>query len=65
MLEDHYSSLRHTEGALSLDQLGYCDWAVGHSRIPDVLLDRAPPLWTEIMKVSPAVLEEFVWHLAD
>lgn len=63
MLEDHYSTVRHTEGALTLEQLGYCDWSVGVSRIPPGL-PNVPPMWTEIMSVSSQAIEEFVRRLA-
>lgn len=58
MLEAHYSTVRHTEAALTLDQFGYCDWSVGASRIPDGLVN-APPMWQMIMCVSPDAVEEF------
>jgi hypothetical protein len=58
MLEDHYSTARHSEGALSLEQLGCCDWVVGSSRIPEDILD-APTMWKTIMEVSTVAMEEF------
>jgi hypothetical protein len=63
MLEDHYSTVRHTEGALTLDQLGYCDWGVGTSRIPEGITN-APPIWKMIMDVKAEAIEEFAWNLA-
>ena len=58
MLEDHYSTVRHSEGALTIDQLGYCDWVVGSSRIPDGMID-APTMWKIIMDVTASAMEEF------
>jgi len=58
MLEDHYSTVRHSEGALTLEQLGYCDWAVGSSRLPDGMSD-APNVWKMIMDVTSTAMEEF------
>jgi hypothetical protein len=63
MLEDHYSTVRHMEGALTLDQLGYCDWGVGASRIPEGITN-APPIWKIIMDVKAEAIEEFAWNLA-
>ncbi len=63
MLEDHYSAVCHTEGALAFDQLGYCDLSVGTSRIPNDM-PAAPPIWKKIMEVSPEAVEEFAWNLA-
>jgi hypothetical protein len=62
LLEDHYSTVRHTEGALTLEQLGYCDLSVGISRIPNVKLN-VPAIWKAIMNVSLEVIEEFVRNL--
>lgn len=62
MLEDHYSTFRHTEGALTLDQLSFCEWRVGTSRIPEGVLN-ASPMWTMIMCVSSLAMEEFAQNL--
>ena len=64
MLESHYSTVRHSEGALTLDQLGYCDWALGSSRIPDGIAD-VPTMWKMMMDVTPASMEEFACNLAS
>ena len=61
LLEDHYSTVCHTEGALTLEQLG--ELSVGISRIPNGMIN-VPPLWKIIMDVSPEAIEEFVWNLA-
>ena len=63
MLEHHYSTVRHSEGALTLEQLGYCDWVVGSSRIPEGVMD-APALWKSIMNVTADAMEEFAGILA-
>lgn len=63
LLEDHYSTIRHTDGALTLEQLGFCDLTAGISRIPNGMLD-VPPIWKMIMHVSPNAIEEFVRNLA-
>jgi len=57
MLENHYSTVRHSEGALTLEQLSYCDWVVGSSRIPDGMIV-APTMWKMIMDVTSAAMEE-------
>ena len=62
MLEDHYSAVRHTDGALTLELLGYCNWSVV-SRIPCGRIF-APMVWKIIMCVSPEAIEEFAWNLA-
>ena len=58
MLEDHYSTARHSEGALSLEQLGCCEWVVGSSPIPDGMLE-VPTMWKTVMEVSALSMEEF------
>ena len=62
MLEDHYSAVRHTDGALTLEQLDYCNWSVV-SRIPCERIF-APMVWKVIMCVSPEAIAEFAWNLA-
>ena len=63
LLEDHYSSVCHMDGALITEQLGFCNFWVGISRIPNDRLG-VPAIWKTIMNVSPEAIEEFVWNLA-
>ena len=63
LLEDHYSTTRHSEGALTMDQLSYCEWGVGSSRIPDGQIN-TPTMWKMIMTVTAGAIEEFASDLA-
>ena len=63
LLEDHYSTTRHSEGALTMDQLSYCEWGVGSSRIPEGQIN-TPTMWKMIMTVTAGAIEEFASDLA-
>ena len=64
LLEDHYSTTRHSEGALTMDQLSYCEWGSAPPGFHPEGQINTPTMWKMIMTVTAGAIEEFASDLA-